>query len=161
VTPEFIARKNENINTGSGVEQPSWGRLTKGEIKYAFRPGTGVNQEDVVEDGVSGGAMNSFRGAFRREVKRFISRVGCGRSKDPLALDRLRGCRAPKPSIKSVFSFHQERRPHLLDQVWIADLEDAAGDGFERHLKPDFLNAPKVGRIKADSYKRYNGRDDL
>jgi hypothetical protein len=26
---------------------------------------------------------------------------------------------------------------------------------------PDFLNAPKVGRIQADSYKRYNGRDDL
>jgi len=26
---------------------------------------------------------------------------------------------------------------------------------------PDFLNAPKVGRIKADSYDRYNGRDDL
>ena len=25
----------------------------------------------------------------------------------------------------------------------------------------DFLNAPKVGRIQADSYKRYNGRDDL
>jgi len=67
--------------------------------------------------------MNSFRGAFRREVKRFISRVGCERrSEDPLALDRLRGCRAPKPSIKSAFSFHQERRPHLLDQVWIADL---------------------------------------
>jgi len=77
----------------------------------------------VVEDGVSGGATNSFRGAFRREVKRFISRVGCERrSEDPLALDRLRGCRAPKPSIKSAFSFHQERRPHLLDQVWIADL---------------------------------------
>ena len=26
---------------------------------------------------------------------------------------------------------------------------------------PIFLNAPKVNRIKADSYKRYNGRDDL
>jgi hypothetical protein len=26
---------------------------------------------------------------------------------------------------------------------------------------PDFLNAPKVVWIKADSYKRYNGRDDL
>jgi hypothetical protein len=55
--------------------------------------------------------MNSFRSAFRREVKRFISRVGCERrSEDPLALDRLPGCRAPKPSIKSAFSFHQERR---------------------------------------------------
>ena len=26
---------------------------------------------------------------------------------------------------------------------------------------PIFLNAAKVNRIKADSYKRYNGRDDL
>jgi hypothetical protein len=33
--------------------------------------------------------------------------------------------------------------------------------GIATTRAPDFLNAPKVGRIQADSYKRYNGRDDL
>ena len=33
----------------------------------------------------------------------------------------LRGRRAPKPSIKSAFSFHQERRPHLLEELGVSD----------------------------------------
>ena len=33
--------------------------------------------------------------------------------------------------------------------------------GIATTRAPDFLNTPKVGRIQADSYKRYNGRDDL
>ena len=64
-----------------------------------------------------------------------------------------------QPSIKSAFSFHQERRPHLLDQVWIADLEDAAGDGLERHLKPEFGAFPALflGALKAPERFRLSG----
>jgi hypothetical protein len=33
--------------------------------------------------------------------------------------------------------------------------------GIATTRAPDFLSAPKVGRIKADSYDPYNGRADL
>ena len=40
-------------------------------------------------------------------------------------------------------------------------LDSRAIKGIATTRAPDFLNALKVGRIQADSYKRYNGRDDL
>src|SRR5262249_7612862 len=48
---------------------------------------------------------------------------------------------------------------HLLDQVWKADLEDAAGDGFERHLKPEFGAFPALflGALKAPERFRLRG----
>ena len=61
-----------------------------------------------------------------------------------LIIRRNGGCRnvvplpsGPRDSSASLDSPHQRTRP------------------------PDFLNASKVGRIKTDSYKPYNGQNDL
>jgi hypothetical protein len=40
-------------------------------------------------------------------------------------------------------------------------LDSPGIQGIATTRAPDFLSEPKVGRIKADSYDRYNGRDDL
>ena len=48
-----------------------------------------------------------------------------------------------------------------LDLPRGTDVDSRVIKGIATTRAPDFLNAPKVGRIQADSYKRYNGRNDL
>jgi len=53
--------------------------------------------------------------------------------------------------------------PNFLSLAFLEGqmLDSRVIKGIATTRAPDFLNAPKVGRIQADSYKRYNGRNDL
>jgi hypothetical protein len=56
----------------------------------------------------------------------------------------------------------QEGRKEAPQAPPLRSISAYGGDEVNRNnARSDFLNALKVGWIQADSYKRYNGRNDL
>ena len=109
------------------------------------QPGSSTLRPPMVANSLTWRLAWHGRSVFPGKADRFASRLRCERcGKNAVALNRLGGCRAPEAAAEGALAFHHKGRPHLLDDIWETDLEDAPRDRLERHIEPKLSEFPEL-----------------
>ena len=109
------------------------------------QPGSSTLRPPMVANSLTWRLAWHARSVFPGRADGFASRLRCERcGKNAVALNRLGGCRAPEAAAEGALAFHHKGRPHLLDDIWETDLEDAPRDRLERHIEPKLSAFPEL-----------------